>query len=67
MDKVFTETSSMYEEHRKAAEQHELAAQAHRTAAHHNEKKDGIPASWHEARALEYSGRRYNLATEPVA
>jgi hypothetical protein len=31
-----------------------------------NEKNDGIPASWHETRALEYSEQGYSLATEPL-
>jgi hypothetical protein len=54
----------MHEEHRQAAELHKLAAQAHRTAAEHNEKGDGVAASWHTQRALEYSDRAYKLAKE---
>lgn len=54
----------MHETHRQAAEQHELAASAHRTAAEHNEKGDGVEATWHSDRALEYSDQAYKLAKE---
>ena len=54
----------MHELHRQAAEQHELAARAHRTAAEHNEKGDNPTGNWHNERALEYSGRAYELAKE---
>ena len=54
----------MHQTHREAAALHERAAQAHRTAAEHNEKGDGVAASWHAQRALEYSDRAYKLARE---
>src|ERR1019366_7035604 len=56
----------MHGEHRKAAEQHVPGAQVHRTAAEHNANKDGIPANWHQTRALEYSDQANKLAAEPL-
>jgi hypothetical protein len=57
----------VHELHRRALEEHELAAEAHRTAAEHNEKGDNLAEDFHSERALEYSGRAYELAKEAHA
>lgn len=56
----------MHGEHRKAAEQHVAGKQVHRTSAEHKANKDGIPASWHQTRPLEYSDQADKLTPGAV-